>query len=438
MARKWTIDDDDEDHGRLNGADDFPEPDEAPPSFDDAGFARRPARLPLALVLAASIVGAIFAATSTADFAAHLDRQVHAIHCSVMPGAEAQTGDSGCRTVMLSPYSSWFRDSYWGGIPVSMLALAVFCFLAYRSAHLVWRGRPLRSETGFLFAATGLPALMSIVYGYLAATAVGALCTVCAGIYVTSGLCFVGALAALLMSERPPVGDETALRRFGVGVLEGCGFVLALTLVWMAFIPQPKAGERGAEGCGTLVAPEDPAGILIDLARTPSGAPSIELLDPLCPACRAFDARLQASQLGPRLDQQAVLFPLDSTCNWMVTTSLHPGACAVAEAMLCAPGQTEARRILEWAFTHQERLLEEAKADEERLRGHIKAEFPSVASCLGTPVAKNKLVKSLRWAVANALPVMTPQLFVRGRRLCDEDTDLGLEYTLSRMIGGAR
>ena len=46
--------------------------------------------------------------------------------------------------------------------------------------------------------------------------------------------------------------------------------------------------------------------------------------------------------------------------------------------------------------------------------------------------------RSLRWAVANALPVMTPQLFVNGTRLCDEDTDLGLEYTLTRMLGGAR
>ena len=46
------------------------------------------------------------------------------------------------------------------------------------------------------------------------------------------------------------------------------------------------------------------------------------------------------------------------------------------------------------------------------------------------------MVKSLRWAVANALPVMTPQLFVDGKRLCDEDTDLGLEYTLTQMLGG--
>ncbi len=57
---------------------------------------------------------------------------------------------------------------------------------------------------------------------------------------------------------------------------------------------------------------------------------------------------------------------------------------------------------------------------------------------MGTAVAKNKMVKSLRWAVANALPVMTPQLFIKGKRLCDEDTDLGLEYTLNKMVEAAK
>jgi len=30
--------------------------------------------------------------------------------------------------------------------------------------------------------------------------------------------------------------------------------------------------------------------------------------------------------------------------------------------------------------------------------------------------------------------VQTPQLFVRGRKVCEEDTDLGLEFVLSRML----
>jgi hypothetical protein len=57
-----------------------------------------------------------------------------------------------------------------------------------------------------------------------------------------------------------------------------------------------------------------------------------------------------------------------------------------------------------------------------------------VKGCLGSPLVKNKLTKSLRWAVSNAIPVLTPQLFVGNARMCDEDTDLGLEFTLSNML----
>ncbi len=54
-------------------------------------------------VFASAVGGAWFAGTSTSDFVAHLDRQVHAIHCAFGPGAQATLGDSGCKAVMMSP-----------------------------------------------------------------------------------------------------------------------------------------------------------------------------------------------------------------------------------------------------------------------------------------------------------------------------------------------
>ena len=123
---------------------------------------------------------------------------------------------------------------------------------------------------------------------------------------------------------------------------------------------------------------------------------------------------------------KALLFPLDSKCNWMVKSSMHPGACVVAEAMLCAPAA--ATTVLEYAFTEQERLIELGKTNEAALKADLEQRFPEVKGCVGSAAAKAKVNKSLRWAVANALPVMTPQLFVGSTRLCDEDTDLGLEF----------
>jgi uncharacterized membrane protein/protein-disulfide isomerase len=390
-------------------------------------------------VAAFAALGAVFGLVSTADFMQHLDRQVHSIHCSFIPGAGAELGDSGCRAVMMSPYSSFFRESLWGGIPISLWAVATFAFLLYRAAVLALRGTATRAEANFLFAATALPVLMTLIYGTLSMVKVGATCKVCVGIYLCS---FGAAIAAFMVWRGVPYQSQGYVRPpYALWFFEGVGFVVTLTLAYLLFTPGSAAAAK-AGSCGTLVQAEDPNGVMIRLTSR-GNVPSIEVLDPLCPACRAFDERLSASSLKDELQLDAVLFPLDSTCNWMVTEALHPGTCTVSEAMLCANGlgndkdPEAAKKVLAWAFKHQEALRGQAEKDEGALRARLEKEFPGVKGCLGGTAVKNKLTKSLRWAVANAIPVLTPQLFVRDRRLCDEDTDLGLEYTLRRAIARA-
>ncbi len=386
-------------------------------------------------VAAASALGAIFSAVSTFDFMQFLDRQVHSVHCSFVPGAGKELGESGCRTVMLSPYSSFFRESVWGGVPVALWALAVFSYLVYRASGIVWRGAASRQEAGYLVVATGLPLVMSLVYFGLSLH-IGSTCKVCVGMYVSSVAAFVFAVLAF---RQVPKGGDGGLARVMGWFAQGVGFVGLLTLVFLGFHPPSDASKPG--GCGTLVQADDPAKVMIELRSGKTDA--IEVLDPLCPSCRAFDTRLAASSVSRELGLKGLLFPLDSTCNWMVTEELHPGACAVSEAILCAAGLGEkrdhaaARKVLAWAFEHQDRLRDDAKKDPKAMRAELEARFPEVKGCLGGPQVKNKLLKSLRWAVANALPVLTPQLFVREKRMCDEDTDLGLEYSLRGMLAAS-
>lgn len=384
----------------------------------------------LVAVAAAALFGGLFAGISTSDFVAHLDRQEHAIHCSFIPGAAGQPGESGCKAVMMSPYSSLFRTAMWGGLPISLLALAVFAYLVYRALDLALRAAPSRRETAFLVAATLLPVAMSLIYGTISAVKLDALCKLCAGVYASSALGAIFALIAHAKADRAGFASAPVphARWFAEGVL----FVALLAGAYVLFAPRsPKA----IEGCGTLVKSDDPAGIILPLEGLIGGTPSIAVLDPLCPSCKAFDERLAAAGLDQQLNLRAVLFPLDATCNWMLKNSLHPGACAVSEAMLCA--KDDARRILAWAFAHQEALRATAEKSEQSVREQILAEFPKVKGCLGTAAARNKVNKSLRWAVANALPVLTPQLFIGDRRVCNEDTDLGLEYTVTAMLAHA-
>ena len=381
----------------------------------------------VALAGLASGLGVLFAGVSTSDFISHLDRQVHSIHCSFIPGAGAEIGESGCRTVMLSPYSSLFRDSIWGGLPISLLAVAVFAYLSMHALRTFLSNKPFtKNESTYLLLAAMLPALMSLIYAAIAITKIGAVCKLCVGIYVSSGVTLLA--AAIAHMKAAPATTERPMNVWAKQFGEGVVYVAVLAIFYVMFAP---SSAKSTSGCGTLVKKDDGSGIMIPMGRG-KGTPAIAVVDPLCPACKGFDERMRVSGLYEKLSIEAVLFPLDATCNWMVKESLHPGACAVSEAMLC--DRESAETILDYAFANQEELRDLAKQDDAKIRQRLEQQFPKLKGCLGSPKIKNQVNKSLRWAVSNALPVLTPQLFIGDKRVCDEDTDLGLEYTVSSML----
>ncbi|MEZ4268314.1 MAG: vitamin K epoxide reductase family protein [Myxococcota bacterium] len=380
----------------------------------------------LILLGLAAIFGAVMAGISTRDFISHLDGQVHAVSCSVMPGGEAVIGASGCKEAMLSPWSSFFRTKYWGGLPVALLGFAVFAFIGALAFAVAFSKQITRRDTGFVLLASLVPVGASAIWGTLAATRLGEFCQVCVGMYVASGLMFV--LAVVSHFRASPGSGAWPWGRFGLWFVEGLVAVGLLSGVYAMRAPDER---KSLDGCGALVSPEDPKGVLLTFPGQGT-TPALAVLDPLCPACRSFDERLKLSELDQRLAMKVLLFPLDSTCNWMVKTSLHPGACQVSEAMLCSPA--EAEKILAWSFENQEHLLELGAKDAKALTDEITTRWPAAKGCVGTSRSKDKITSGLRWAVENALPVLTPQLYVAGKRMCDEDTDLGLEFTLHHMI----
>ena len=193
-------------------------------------------------------------------------------------------------------------------------------------------------------------------------------------------------------------------------------------------------------GCGLLRDPSDRYGVLAPLPmHAPASAPAeparmIEVLDPLCPACRALEQSLTTFSRRGELARQVALFPLDNQCNWMVDRAIHPGSCTISEAVLCAGER--APDVLRWAFAEQEAIIEAASQDPRAARRMVKEAFPDLGRCVGSSSARARLNKSLRWAVHNRLRVLTPQLFIEGVRVCEEDLDLGLEYALGALLDG--
>jgi uncharacterized membrane protein len=387
----------------------------------------------LAVFAAAALAGVVFAAVSAQDSIAHLDRQVHAITCSMVPGLGPKDagGTSGCHVALMSPYSSVLRDLTWGGIPIALPALGVFVFLLFRAADLLLRKQVTRRELAFLIAASALPVLTSIVYAIISYTQLGTFCKVCVGIYLSSLGVFVTAILAYTKTN--DVAEPAAAKNGGFGLwafyfVEGVAMVALPVLLYLSFKPAYADSLLRTSG---LRHPDDKYGVMVGLQGT-GDVPAVEVLDPLCPACKAFAERLAASEAGRRLRINVALFPLDKECNWMVGESLHPGACAVSEAVLCAGAR--GAQVLEWAFHHQDDLRARGSSGSAAVYARIKSDFPELSSCVGRPAVKARINKSLRWIVANSLPVLTPQLFVRNQKLPDEDTDLGLDYVLSRML----
>ncbi len=394
--------------------------------------------VPLIVALASSALGLLFASISTYDFAAHLDRQVHGLHCSLLPGLGTPdiSGESGCHVTLMSPYSSVLRESIWGGIPISLPAMAVFAFLLFWGASLVLldRTRDVRA-TGFYALASAVPTLTSLAMAIVSLSALDALCKVCLGIYLSSAACSLGAFFTWrrAQNEAAPPSSTLSNQALGLSFLLGCAFVFVSVGAYAATAPD---FDSYVGACGKLEKPSDAGNVLIPLGGPQDGPQVIEVLDPLCSACRAFEHRFSALSASEKTRRMAMLFPLDNQCNWMVESAVHPGACAISEAMLCAGDQ--AHEVLTWAFDEQDEILAAERTNKGSAQKLAIERFPAVAGCIGTTKTKARLNKALRWAVDNRLPVLTPQLYVNGTRLCDADTDLGLDYMLSRLVDTTR
>lgn len=391
-------------------------------------------KAPAVIALIGSLLGLVFSYASTADYAAHLDRRLHDVHCSFIPGAPPTAEAEACRAAMYSPYSAIMRDSLWGGIPIALFALGAFAFFAGFAVYLLLAGRRAPRSNVQMFAAVSVtPLLVSIVMFTISVTKLGTLCKTCVGTYVASLLLASGGLLSLRLLKKSEGEDERPVGHPVTAVVWvvvlGVATLLP-TLVYAASAPdqRPYLGK-----CGELKKADDGSGALIKFRGAHAVQPALLFEDPLCPTCKALHERLVDEHVLDRLDVTLSLFPLDNSCNWMLADqSLHPGACLLARALICAKGQE--LQMLEWAFAEQSTLAAAGKQGEGSLKSIIGQRWgQGVVACTDSRDAKATLNKHLHFAADNNVPVSTPQVFLGQRRLCDEDTDLGLRFTLKQL-----
>ena len=400
---------------------------------------RAGSKVPGVLALIACLLGLIFAYNSTSDYASHLDRQLHDLHCSFIPGAGTTEQAEGCRAALYSPYAALLKEDYWGGIPISLFALGAFTFFAGFSVYLLLAGaRTPRSAVVFFAAISTTPLLVSLLMLTISLTQLGTVCQTCAGIYGSSFLLFVAGMLALgtVSSSAEEQSRAAGIQRYRISSLFPMAWLVCLALVTLVpavvYAASVPDHTRYLAQCGVLKEPKEKNGALLRMRTSASRQPAIMFADPLCPTCKAFHERLVGEKLFDKFDLEVALFPLDNTCNWMLDRPLHPGSCTVSRAVLC--GGPEARRVLEWAYEEQAYLLRAGKAGDATVREVIRRRWgDDILKCMDSSETKVRLNNHLHYAAANSVPVSTPQFYIGQRRLCDEDTDIGLRFTLKKL-----
>ena len=381
--------------------------------------------------VAGALWGLVFACISTLDYASHLDRGLHDLHCSFIPGMEAGGGGEGCRTALNSPYAALFKDQLWGGVPISLFGLGCFSFLLGYALYITSASHRLTRAGGSLYGLLAVsPALVSALMFSISWFELGTICKTCAGIYLASLALAVSGVGVLANSWGAG-GARLAPRGLGLALLVLGGMAVTVTipsLVYAAFAPDhtPYVAQ-----CGRIKVAKESHGALLSMPGAAARKDALFFEDPLCPTCKSLHERLDKAGVLARLNVELALFPLDNQCNWMLDQPLHPGSCTVSKAVLCAKSPAE---MLSWAYEHQSELTDAGRAGGNALTQLLSQRWgPELGRCMNDRATQLRLNRHLHFATANGIPVSTPQIFIEGQRLCDEDIDMGLMFALRQL-----
>jgi uncharacterized membrane protein/predicted DsbA family dithiol-disulfide isomerase len=318
-------------------------------------------RTALAVALALGIAGLLLSIVLT-----RLHAGAHAGETSFCSISETVN----CDRVATSRYSVVL------GLPVSVWGAVGFGLVTALAASGLVRRRPHPSwPAGLLLVLGAFSTATSVALALVSELAIGAWCLLCAGAWIVSfGLLasarracraqgVAGALRADLAALRARPGRSVVL---AAAILGGIG---------VAAVAYPRYWDRPA------------------VARVPAGPATgstgvvIEYSDYECPFCaRAHEQERGVLASRPGLVVVRRHFPLDPSCNPAVKRAIHPAACALARAAICAEAQGQAARMDDALFRDQGKGTTPA----EIARG-LGLDMDRFSACLSSPETSRRL-----------------------------------------------
>jgi protein-disulfide isomerase/uncharacterized membrane protein len=314
-----------------------------------------------------------------------------------------------CDVVAASPYSELFA-----GLPLSSFATG--WYLALFIVALIARGRFWRREAvRFAAVMTGFGLLMGLAYFLVMALKLHTYCLFCLMLDAT------GLLAAITVFLMKPEGLAVQKPEFSKwkslsGVLLACLVVSVLALKGLdnVSITSAEIDDNIESILSSPVLPMEVAGFP---GFGPENAPIqiAEYSDFQCPYCR-LGAMVLNSLLDRYPSQVRVVFkpfPLDQSCNRMMTEPLHLTACEAARVALCSQKQGKFKAVYETLFENQTEILPGVPAKLAEKQGVDVAQLTACSSATEVP---QQILKSVEDGIQLGVK-STPTFLINGHKV---------------------
>jgi len=310
-----------------------------------------------------------------------------------------------CDRVALSTYSVQL------GVPVAVWGMLGYAIITAVASAGLTRRRPAPAWPATALLLLGaVAALASVGFALVSKFLIGAWCLLCVVSWAISiGLLVTGWRACRAGGTRATIRSSLAeVRRNPSRV----AFALAAVLVAVALIiaTYPRYWEQPRSRAPVPSRPAPPeAKALQEPASAPQGPlVVVEYTDFECPYCARMHDELRSLSRRPDVRIVRRHFPLDGACNPSVRPGIHPSACALARAAICAEDQGKAPAMEDLLFANQREKL-----PVETLAARVKLDLPRFEACLSSEDTRRRLAGDIAAAQRDGVRA-TPSYVVGG------------------------
>ncbi len=361
---------------------------------------RRSVHLAIFLVLA-GLGGAAAIDLTIIHVKVHTDPSYHAV-CNL-------SAEVNCETVAQSPYAVFL------GLPVAVWGLCGYLAMALLALH---RPRARRSGLGWpglLVLLTGVAAAAIVPLAAISKLAIHSVCLVCMASWaVTAVLLVLSLLAARREGGVAEAirADLDELRRHKALAIAGALATVAVPGLLRLAVPrywsqtERSRVERLPHGIDVQGLPW--------IGAADPGLVLVEFSDYQCPFCQRAERQTRSliEENAAALRVVHRQFPLDASCNPLVTRTIHPRACALALAAICAIEQDRFWEMNDAIFSAENK----ASFDVEAAASRLGMGLDRFRECLASPEAAARLSRDVE-AGREAGVSATPTFIVGGEAL---------------------